>query len=90
MQDAAPHWLPPIAEAMSHWYTSAEEARAFLDEHPEIRAAFWQKQNEEEARRTRAKRALETMAEMADIPYDSVDWQEGGSYFQQTLEELAA
>ena len=36
MNDATPHWLPPVGGEMSHWYTTTAEAKTFLNKHPEI------------------------------------------------------
>ena len=91
LQNATPHWLPPVSGEMSHWYTSNEDAAEFLRQHPEIEeylspSAETQRLMEPSQL---AREALMTMAEMEHHPQDSADWQHRWNAVRRNLSRMA-
>ena len=91
LENAAPHWLPPVGGEPSYWYTNMDDAAEFLRQHPEIDEYL---SPSEEARRLMetpelARQALITMAEMDNHPHDSADWQDRWNALRCNLNRMA-
>ena len=94
MQDAAEHWLPPYGHEISRWYTTRQDAMAFLDKHPQIEALMDDDDDDNDPKAA-AKTALQTIEELErimnqpDNSINSIEWKMKWKAMKKTLAAIA-